>query len=72
MAEAILIYGKAGWPHTEAARADYAKKGNDVRYIDVQNDAEGMQQMLEAAKGRREVPVIVEGGRVTIGYGGTW
>jgi hypothetical protein len=37
----------------------------------VQYDAEGMQQMLDATNGRREVPVIVEGGKVTVGYGGT-
>jgi len=30
-----------------------------------------MTQMLEASKGRRDVPVIVEGDEVTIGYGGT-
>jgi len=27
--------------------------------------------MLKLSKGRREVPVIVEDGRVTIGFGGT-
>jgi glutaredoxin 3 len=37
----------------------------------VQYDVEGMQQMLDATNGRREVPVIVEGGKVTVGYGGT-
>jgi hypothetical protein len=30
-----------------------------------------MTQMLEASKGKRDVPVIVEGDKVTIGYGGT-
>jgi hypothetical protein len=30
-----------------------------------------MKQMLTASKGRRDVPVIVEGDKVTIGYGGT-
>jgi glutaredoxin 3 len=30
-----------------------------------------LEEMLGHSKGRREVPVIVEGGRVTIGYGGT-
>jgi len=27
--------------------------------------------MLALTKGRRSVPVILEGGKVTIGYGGT-
>ena len=30
-----------------------------------------MQQMLEVSKGVREVPVIVEQGKVTIGFGGS-
>jgi len=30
-----------------------------------------LQEMLRHSRGRREVPVIVEGDRVTIGYGGT-
>jgi hypothetical protein len=30
-----------------------------------------MKRMLELSGGERKVPVIVEGGKVTIGYGGT-
>lgn len=30
-----------------------------------------MKRMLEFSKGKRDVPVIVEGGKVTIGYGGS-
>lgn len=30
-----------------------------------------MQRMLKLANGTRKVPVIVEDGKVTIGYGGT-
>jgi hypothetical protein len=30
-----------------------------------------MEEMLRYTGGRREVPVIVEGEKVTIGYGGT-
>jgi hypothetical protein len=37
----------------------------------VKHDKEGMKRMLEASAGRREVPVIVEGGKATVGYGGT-
>jgi len=34
------------------------------------NPAE-LGRMLEFSKGRRAVPVIVDGGQVTIGFGGT-
>ncbi len=30
-----------------------------------------MQRMLVASKGARNVPVIVEGGMVNVGFGGT-
>lgn len=30
-----------------------------------------MQAMLEHSKGQRQVPVIVQDGAVTVGYGGT-
>jgi glutaredoxin len=37
----------------------------------VKKDAAGLQRMLGHSKGRREVPVIVEDDKVTIGYGGS-
>ncbi len=30
-----------------------------------------MDEMLDYSKGERQVPVIIEGDKVTIGYGGT-
>ena len=43
-----------------------------MRYVNVQRDPEGVDEMLRASKGRRSVPVIVEAdGRVIIGFGGT-
>jgi glutaredoxin len=30
-----------------------------------------LDEMLKVTGGKRDVPVIVEGGKVTIGYGGT-
>ena len=42
-----------------------------VEYINVKKSAADLQRMLEYSQGRRAVPVIVEGDRVTIGFGGT-
>ena len=39
-------------------------------YHDVLSDREQMQEMLVRSKGDRKVPVIVDGGRVTVGYQG--
>jgi hypothetical protein len=37
----------------------------------VKKAASDLSEMLKHSGGEREVPVIVEAGRVTIGYGGT-
>jgi len=42
-----------------------------VEYINVKDDEAGLKRMLEHSGGSRKVPVIVEDGRVRIGFGGT-
>jgi glutaredoxin 3 len=37
----------------------------------VKQDKAALKRMLEVAGGRRNVPVIVEDGKVTVGWGGT-
>jgi len=37
----------------------------------VKKHAAELKRMLDVTKGRRDVPVIVEDGKVTIGYGGS-
>ena len=54
-----------------SAREDYEKRGVPFEYIDVYRQPGALQQMLERNGGVREVPVIVEGDRVTVGFGGT-
>jgi glutaredoxin len=68
---AVLIYGKDQCPYTAAAREDYAKRKVPFEYINVQADAAQLKEMLKHTKGARKVPVIVDGGRVTIGFNGT-
>lgn len=40
-------------------------------YRNVKQSAGELKRMLDYTEGRRDVPVIVENERVTIGYGGT-
>lgn len=40
-------------------------------YVNVRADAMHLARMLQLSGGRRLVPVIVDHGAVTIGYGGT-
>jgi len=37
----------------------------------VKRDAARLDEMLSYSKGKRNVPVIVEGNKVTVGYGGS-
>lgn len=40
-------------------------------YVNVKKDPRGLERMLAYSKGQRQVPVIVDGDQVTIGFGGT-
>jgi glutaredoxin 3 len=42
-----------------------------VDYRNVQTNPQFLDEMLRYSGGVRKVPVIVEGGKVTIGHGGT-
>jgi glutaredoxin len=37
----------------------------------VKSDSTKLQEMLKLSGGVRQVPVILEGGKVTVGYGGS-
>ena len=66
----IQIYTKPGCPHCAAAKADLQRRG--VRYIEhnAKDDPAALQRMLELNGGRRSVPTIVDGDRVTVGFDG--
>jgi len=42
-----------------------------VVYRNVEKDRAAMDEMLKLTGGHRDVPVILEEGKVTIGYGGS-
>jgi hypothetical protein len=44
--------------------------GDRAAYIDVDADIKVLQKMLDHSGGKMAVPVIVEGDKVTIGFGG--
>jgi glutaredoxin len=70
MPEKVLIYGKPLCPHTQAARDDYEKRGIPYEYHDVKAEPQAFAEMMSLSRGNK-VPVIVEDGRVTVGFGGT-
>jgi hypothetical protein len=42
-----------------------------VIYRDVKADAQAMEEMLRLTDGNRQVPVMVEGDKISIGFGGS-
>jgi glutaredoxin len=69
--EPVQIYGKVSCGYTSAARRDYASRGHPVEFFDVEADPAALARFLEISEGERRVPLIVEGGRLTVGFGGT-
>jgi hypothetical protein len=40
-------------------------------YINVLEDEAGLERMMQLTNGRRKIPVIVQDGKITVGFGGT-
>lgn len=64
----VRIYGTKDCPYTQRARKAFGEK---AIFVDVGSDQEKLEEMLRYSKGKRAIPVIVEGDEVTIGFGGT-
>jgi len=66
----VLLYTRAGCPYCDAKRAELATRGVAVREVDVSEHPEAVAELLKVTRGRRIVPVVVEGGRIEIAPGG--
>lgn len=66
----VVIYTKTGCPYCAAAKEDYAKRNIPFTEINVIEKPEMKSRVLELTGGERIVPVIVEGDKVKIGFGG--
>jgi glutaredoxin 3 len=67
----VLIFGKENCPYTRRATEDYTRRKVDFEYVDVRSSRAEMDRMLGYTQGVRRVPVIVDEGKVVIGFGGT-
>ena len=65
MAQKIIIYGTKTCPFCIQASEAY---GDRAVFIDVDEDPEKLKEMLTLSGGRRQVPVIVEDDKVTVGF----
>lgn len=71
MQRTVQIYGKESCPYTAAARREYAARGLRVEYHDVRADPAAMERFLALSGGDTRVPLVVDEGRITVGFGGT-
>jgi glutaredoxin 3 len=71
MDEKVLIFGQNLCQYTSAARADFTRRKIPFEYINVLEDEAGLERMVQLTNGRRKIPVIVDAGKITIGFGGT-
>jgi glutaredoxin len=66
----VIIYTKVGCPYCAAAKKHFADAGTPFTEIDVHDTPGAMEKVKELSRGQSIVPVIVEDGRVTVGFGG--
>ena len=65
----ITIYTKSGCPYCKAAKEDFDKQGVCYDEVNVTDKPEKIDELVKLS-GVRKVPVIVENGKVTVGYKG--
>lgn len=65
MGDKIRIYGTETCPFCKQARAAY---GERAIFFNVDGDPAKLEEMLAYSGGKRTVPVIVEGDKVTVGF----
>ena len=66
----VTIFTKPGCPYCAAARDDLQHRGVDYEEFNVKADKAALKRMLDLNGGRRQVPTILTGGKVTVGFNG--
>ena len=68
--EEIVIYTHPECEFSAAAKAEFQELGIPFKEIDISKVPGAAEELERLTGGERITPVIVEGGRVTIGYKG--
>jgi glutaredoxin 3 len=66
MAEHVTLYTKTGCPYCAAKRRDLEDRAVGFTEINVSERPEVIPELLKLTKGKRLVPVVVEGARISI------
>jgi glutaredoxin 3 len=62
----VTLYVKTGCPYCAAKRQELSSRGVAVNEVNVSERPEVIPELLKLTKGKRLVPVIVEGTRISI------
>jgi glutaredoxin len=62
----VVLYTRTGCPHCDAKRSELAARGVAVREVNVGERPDAIPELLKLTRGRRIVPVVVEGATITI------
>jgi glutaredoxin len=67
----LELYGSSGCPYTQEMREWLEWHEKEFVEYDVDSDPSALERMIEATRGQRTVPVLIEDGKVThIGWQG--
>jgi glutaredoxin 3 len=66
----VMIYTKTGCPYCAAAMKHYTDQGMAFTEVNVSDQPDMKAKVTELSEGKNIVPVIVEDGKVTVGFGG--
>jgi glutaredoxin 3 len=66
----VTIYTKVGCPYCAAAKKHFDDQGVPFEEIDVHATPGAIDKAKELSQGKNIVPIVVEDGRVTVGFGG--
>ncbi len=69
MHKKVTIYTKTGCPYAEDAKKDLTER--DIPFVEVNiSEQPEAEKKVEELAGRRMVPVMVEGDKITVGFRG--
>lgn len=71
VSENLVIYTKPGCPYCAAAKEDFAGRGLEYIEYDISADPARKEEAIRLAGGVAAVPVIVDHGEVSVGFGGS-
>lgn len=66
----VVIYTKPGCPYCAAAKKHFTESGIAFEEVDVKASPANAEKALKISGGERIVPVIVDHGKVQLGFGG--